>query len=112
MKYTKGKWEVVQDTLYPVQIEVISNAKYDGNQDAMIGEKQICMVTSEYDEQRYSTDEQEANAKLISKAPEMYEALKELYEESVITSGLTVARIVTTPDLIIKLESLLNEIES
>ena len=90
MRHTKGKWLLENSglTMFKYSIETDDNS----TEIARVGTK--------------------PDAILISKAPEMYESLRELYEESVITSGLNVARIVTTPDMIIKLESLLKEIES
>ena len=60
MKHTKGKWEVT----------AINGRSIWTKSDPMTSQ-QICIV------QNTDNDEQLSNAKLISKAPEMYEALKE-----------------------------------
>ena len=82
MKHTKGEWIVDQDGLhYPTEI---TNGKYDSRLDAIIGGKQIAIVTKEYDEEEYDNDEVQANAKLIAAAPDLLEACVmalEMYRE-------------------------------
>lgn len=94
MNYTRGKWNVsVKNTCYEIH-----NGEYT------IAETYLC-------KDLYSEKEDEANAKLIAKAPEMYQALKGLYDSAITTVGDQVI-IRTNTDTLIKLESLLNEIES
>ena len=78
MKHTKGEWIVDQDGLhYPTEI---TNGKYDSRLDAIIGGKQIAIVTKEYDEEEYDNDEVQANAKLIAAAPDMLERIERMKE--------------------------------
>lgn len=66
MSYTKGPWNTYVDE----EDEPI--ATYDGSNKRMtIADFRICSIDS---------NEKKANAKLISAAPELYEALKELLE--------------------------------
>lgn len=62
MKHTKGNWRVTNGEPY-----------------VMAGEKTICKISNEV-EQEEDFSEIQANAILISKAPEMYEALKSAYQ--------------------------------
>ena len=95
MKYTKGKWIIKDGT------SIESTNGY-------------CIADTGYDDEK----EDKANAKLISKAPKMYEALKDIqnmkslieYPSDIPESQYGEARAVSL--LIEKLESLLKEIES
>lgn len=62
MKYTKGKWSVTGSGNSNFKLCIIAE---DGGS--------ICHITN--------WQEAKANAKLISKAPEMYEALKLVYKD-------------------------------
>ena len=104
MNYTKGKWAQLRDTNSSDFTVPLNSIHSEG--------RYICTMLVTRNIGPTALSEAQANSKLISKVPEMYELLKELYEESVITTGLNVARIVTTPETIIKLESLINETES
>ena len=88
MKHTKGKWLIKsQEVGYSIEPE-IENDTY-------------CIA----DVFGYAEDEARDNAKLISKAPEMYEALKNVYE---FMSGTNLRNLEILNDL----KSLLKEIEN
>jgi hypothetical protein len=104
MKYTKGKWMIGKAGKYHWQIisDIPSKIMLPGlgirhDPDTLIADLQWDDFCNE--------DETEANAKLISKAPKMYQALKfieELYSKSY----------VILPEDYKKIESLIKEIES
>jgi hypothetical protein len=84
MKHTKGKWQadLISDSVKTEDGELICIVAY-------LNKKRV--------------EERKANAKLISKAPEMYEALM-MAMSCIIKHG--------SPELVDKYESLLKEIES
>jgi len=100
MKHTKGKWHTTFNT-----------AKERGvrNEGGF-----ICFLPkpSHYSgqDERYENelDECKANAKLISKAPEMHEALKEIFDYA----NEPESEIIPLLEIIFKTKSLLKEIES
>ena len=96
MKHTKGKWYVEKGLSY-----FFVKSRHLGTTIMMVDEMK---TYADY-------DEAEANANLVSKAPEMHEVLKELWESETYTLN-EYARITVSVDFLIKLESLLKEIES
>ena len=87
MKSTKGKWRYSKYTQAVFSL--------DKNNEA---DKGICTILQGH---RMSKEESIANTKLISKAPEMLVALKDIIE-----------RYPNSPWIIDRLKSLINEIES
>jgi hypothetical protein len=68
MKHTKGKWIIGRDDIYDSTIKIIAQSPEC--------ERLVAKVVITENEDRIRTMEGENNAKLIAKAPEMYEALK------------------------------------
>ena len=97
MKYTNGKWKV--ENLYDSNVEVISHTtKVKHNSGWPVAK----LISNDFSQDL-------TNAKLISKAPEMYEALKEAVTE---LSYCELDRSASpSGELVHNLESLLKEIE-
>jgi len=105
MKHTKGKWRAV-NFIHKMDTGMFRNsiAVYIGNT------KNGVLAANAYGK---SLEEAEANAKLISKAPEMYEALKEISEAkgTYALDRMTHAEN-TIRDMVSIAKSILKEIES
>ena len=97
MKHTKGKWEVKTEYGEPSSIETKKEV--------------ICEFSAGLLEYPLDLDEIKANAKLISKAPEMYEALKECYS-FILSDGRTMYSKKQKYAFEEKIEQLIKEIES
>ncbi len=100
MKHTEGKW-------YPVDYA----GTFIMQANPIYGDPDL-FDYNEFHENCLNKEEAKANVFLASKAPEMYEALKELYYDSKIFKGDYSTKIIVTNDLIIKIGSLLKSIES
>jgi hypothetical protein len=76
-------WEIANEALgFPCVINSEYSRTPDGLDSINIATVEFsCVINSDYDNWERNKIEQKANAKLISKAPEMYEALKEIAEK-------------------------------
>lgn len=71
VKFTKGPWHVGSD---------FDNGEYPIT--AIYDERSIYVVSASGDREVISTEERRANARLIATAPELYEMVKSLLNES------------------------------
>ncbi len=94
MKYTKGKWEIPKSESLKGNISIIQNGDWI---------KGCWIATVQGPNVGPAEDEVIGNAKLISKAPEMYEALKKI---------ISIQDIMDKDDIISLVEEQIRQVES